>query len=647
MWISARTAPEAPAPLVVAVALALCLSPAVAASDEVPHFHRAGAIVAAQPLPGGRFASLSGEAFPSYRFGGSSLARRLTGRLYVRPSLAPEEALPGWLVRCGLALVRPLRVDGWFLVRPQGDPVAAADRLVENGCARDAAPGVFVSTQLYSLDPLATDDPYFPDQWTLHNEGDFWTADERGYVGGADHAHVAQAWRLLQELGTAADVAQMGQDVRLAVIDDGFDLAHEDLAGKFAASENFGADDLVSGNLFANTGTKNLHGTLVTGIAAAVADNGLGLAGACPGCALVAARMAGDPADVGTTSDDYYDLIFGWVMDQGADVINCSWGPDDTLPTTYYDALVTDITTNGRGGLGTTMVFAAGNSGEDFSWNGFASHPNTIAVGASDSFGARYDFSNFGDALDVLAPTSGGEKVSTLTSSYYVDRIWTTDNFISPSCLGDGEAPSSGCSDDAGWNPDSTMAGGDGWWGRYSYRFSHTSAAAPLVSGIVGLMLHAAPGLTAAQIAQILDATADKVSAADAAYGADGRSTTYGFGRVNALWAVAHAYLLGGGAISDEIREEIEAASPCTQPDCWDLSGVGGADAGAGGDSDADSDTDTDADADADADSDADADNDPDPEGGTSPRGDCACLAAGAGAPAWGVLRLLAESLVD
>jgi len=308
---------------------------------------------------------------------------------------------------------------------------------------------------------------------------------------------------------------------------------------------------------------------MVTGLAVASGDNGLGLTGSCPRCGLIAARMAADPTSTGLAADAYFDQIFAWVMAQDPDVINCSWGPDDSLPSSYFSALVEQITTTGRDGKGTVIVFASGNSGEDFAWNGLATHPNAVAVGASNSQGVRYDFSNYGAALDIVAPTSGGERQS---STLYYDRIWSTDNFIRPACLDDGETPASGCHDTARWNPDSPVAGGDGWWGRYSYRFSHTSSAAPLVSGIAALILQANPALSALQVRDIIVSTADKINSGAAGYDADGHSDNYGYGRINALRAIAKAWILGGGAITDDIQQDIDESSPCTVADCWDFS---------------------------------------------------------------------------
>jgi hypothetical protein len=173
--------------------------------------------------------------------------------------------------------------------------------------------------------------------------------------------------------------------------------------------------------------------------------------------------------------------------------------------------------------------------------------------------------------LDIMATTAGGEKSGT---TKYFDRIWTTDNFLRPACLAEGAVPTNGCSDQAGWTPNHPMAGGDGWWGKYSYRFSHTSSAAPLVTGVAALLLEANQALTAKEIKEILINTADKVSPMDANYDSNGHSNKYGFGRINALRAVAAAWIFGGGTITAGLKDDIDESSPCTKEDCWNFEGA-------------------------------------------------------------------------
>ena len=500
-----------------------------------------------------------------------------TGRLFVKlDAKCLSQGREACIKSLGCTEAGELTLKNWALLKCGNDePVKKAAAFVKKGMAAHAER--FVRHQLYSvdsIDPLYLNDTYLKEQWNFHNTGNTTFADGKATVSGKDHAHIAEAWRLLRILGAVSSDSELGKDRKLAIIDDGFDILHEDIQPGIIASNNFGDNTIEAGNLFSNqSATKNFHGTFVTGIAGGRGNNSLGVAGACPACSLILARMAGDPEDVGAVYESYYDQVFRWVVQQGAEVVNNSWGllyenmDDCNYMKSYYNELFDYMTTEANGGKGVLLVFASGNAGADFSTDPFSTHPNVLAVGAVNSKGSRYSFSNYGPRLGVMAPTSGGEK----SGSKFVDRIWTTDNYIAPTCSTPG---TSGCHDKAGWNPDHVMAGGDGWWGKYSYRFSHTSSAAPLVSGVAAIVLEANPDLTAVELRDIIVNTADRVSKTDANYDSNGHSNYYGFGRVNALRAVAAAWIKGGGTITADIKDAIDKASPCTREDCWDFEGA-------------------------------------------------------------------------
>ena len=125
-----------------------------------------------------------------------------------------------------------------------------------------------------------------------------------------------------------------------------------------------------------------------------------------------------------------------------------------------------------------------------------AHYPECIAVGASTNFNYRADYSEYGPTLDIVAPSSGG----TL-------RITTTD-----------------------------MVGKQGWdTGNYTTIFGGTSAACPLAAGIAALVLSKNPNLTAAQVQNILQVSAEKIG--NIPY-RDGRNDFYGYGKVNAHLAL-------------------------------------------------------------------------------------------------------------
>jgi subtilisin family serine protease len=138
-----------------------------------------------------------------------------------------------------------------------------------------------------------------------------------------------------------------------------------------------------------------------------------------------------------------------------------------------------------------------------------ARHPNAIAIGATTDQGKRASYSNVGRELAVAAPSSGG-----------VQGIFTTDVSI----------------ENRGFNVGRAERGGAD--GLHTNDFGGTSSATPLVAGIAALMLSVNPALSAAAVRDILTSTADKIGSG---YDANGHSTRFGFGRVNAGKAVAKA----------------------------------------------------------------------------------------------------------
>ena len=324
-------------------------------------------------------------------------------------------------------------------------------------------------------------DTYYDEQWHLYNSG------KDGAVLRAD-INVESAW----------DITRGSVTTRVGIADDGIMWNHEDLIGNYIMGYDF-----AKGTTDTSPQSYEWHGTAVAGLAVGKGDNGVGISGTCPNCGLV--TVAYGPF----TNQDAE--MFYWQNDVGVMVSSNSWGyTDHVLPDVVRQA-ITDVTTSGRNGRGMVVVVAAGNEASQIQSLSFANHPNVITVGASTSEDVRAWYSNLGNGLDVMAPSSGGR----------ID-ITTTDVY---SPYG------------SGYNPGGYS--GNYSNGRYTDDFGGTSASTPITAGVVGLMLSANPQLTIEQVKRALLYTSDKIG--NIAYGSDGRNTSYGYGRINARKAVMAA----------------------------------------------------------------------------------------------------------
>jgi subtilisin family serine protease len=402
----------------------------------------------------------------------------LTDEILVKFAKAIDAAQRRALVEKLNGLVVDASNDIWRvrILDPDDDaPLAVANELYGEPGVEFAEPNALQSARFEQVDP--PDDPFFDNQWHLHNTG------QGGGTAGADVAAL-DAW----EFGYGYS------NIRVVVHDSGVDIAHADLAANTLPGWDFDNNDEDASN------AGGPHGTGCAGVIAA-ARNGLGVVGTAPGCRIVPLRAAG--AHTWAT----WAETFRWAAGRG-DIISCSWtiSPNNTLT----DA-IQEVVNTGRGGRGIPVFFATGNDYDD-SIGYPASLAETIAVGASTNTDVRAGYSNYGDGLDVVAPSSGGTR-----------RIETTDV--------------------SGANGYNTAAGAAGDYCRAAEPngFGGTSSATPLVAGVAALMLSANPLLTAAEVRSILQSMAVKIDAAHAGYDGDGWSEEYGYGRVDASAAVAQA----------------------------------------------------------------------------------------------------------
>jgi subtilisin family serine protease len=318
------------------------------------------------------------------------------------------------------------------------------------------------------------------------------------------HANVVTAWAV-------AD----GSGITIAVIDDGFDLGHEEFqtTGKIVWPR-----DVTLGTDDPSPGPGDRHGHACAGVACA---NGLrGASGVAPKARIVPIRLA---SELGSQQEAD---AFAWAADHGVDVISCSWGPEDgdwwdpSDPRHKQVVLLPDNTrlaidyaiTQGRSGKGCVITWAAGNGNESVDNDGYASNPNVIAVAACNDKGKRSAYSDKGRAIWRCFPSNDGNPSLT-------PGIWTTDLSGKP-----------------GYN-DGNIKKGDAD-GNYTNSFGGTSSAAPGAAGVAALVLSKNPQLRWDQVRDILKRCCDKIDAAGHQYDAKGHSKNYGYGRLNAKKAV-------------------------------------------------------------------------------------------------------------
>jgi subtilisin family serine protease len=351
-----------------------------------------------------------------------------------------------------------------------------------------------------------------PQQWHL----------KKATIAGAivdAHAHVEAAHQITR-----------GEGVTIAIIDDGVDIHHAEFggAGKIVAPRDatLRTDDPTPKDPF-GTGPDDgeNHGTACAGVAC---GNGTGGAsGVAPGARLMPIRLA---SGLGSQREAE---AFKWAADHGADVISCSWGPEDGAWWDASDPLhrqvfqlpastrlaIDHVVSSGRGGKGCVVLFAAGNGNESADNDGYASYAKVIAVAACNDRNTRSVYSDFGSAVWCAFPSSDFGHSPFDHPEPLTTGIWTTDrvgadgyNVGKPS---DGDAA-----------------------GSYTNSFGGTSSACPGAAGVVALVLSVNPSLKQPEVKELLKRACDRIDPQGGGYDSSGHSPKYGHGRLNARTAV-------------------------------------------------------------------------------------------------------------
>lgn len=249
-------------------------------------------------------------------------------------------------------------------------------------------------------------------------------------------------------LPEAWNITTGDSELVVAVVDSGVSPTHPDLVDKLVPGHN-----AVDGS--DNAADINGHGTHIAGIIAASGDNNVGTAGVAMDVKIMPVRVMADNGTISVTS--IYDGIV-WAVDNGADVINVSFG-NDKASETEHSAIQYAYEHN---------VPAVASSGNTFNRISYpASYAETISVGALDEEGNRVSFSSILSKVDIAAPG--------------VD-IFSTD-----------------------WDE----RAGDSWSDQLNGRpVSGTSFSAAIVSGTVALQKSINPNLSVEDIRTILKGTA-------------------------------------------------------------------------------------------------------------------------------------------
>lgn len=228
-------------------------------------------------------------------------------------------------------------------------------------------------------DCLQVDDPSFSLQYGLQNDS---STIQPPSTAGAHDADVDAPFAWKRTTGSSV--------TRVAILDSGIDLNHEDLAAKVVASKDFTGSSTLD-DLYG-------HGTAVAGVAAPITGNGVGVAGVGHDVSLMSGKVL-DNAGFGSCSTVAKGV--SWAADNGGDAINMSLG----VPRCRALENAVKYAWNN----GSVLTAAAGNDGNR-SRTYPAYYSQVIAAAATDNADQRASFSQYGKWVDVAAP---GVKVYT------------------------------------------------------------------------------------------------------------------------------------------------------------------------------------------------------------------------------------------
>jgi len=393
--------------------------------------------------------------------------------------------------------------------KSKGTALEMANLFYESGLFVTSEPDLMIDDLTLGDTTQCVNDPLFNDQWNLNNTG------QNGGTAGIDI-----------NFCESSQITTGSGDIVIAVVDGGIQFGHPDLLNLYEKSYDTETDNALSQ-------IRHPHGTACAGIIGARNNNTMGVSGIAPNCPLMSIS---DILHTGTGASLKISKGINFAWENGASVISNSWGDTD-YKSTYVDTAIARALNLGRSGLGTVVVFAAGNDGEDKINYPARAHDDILAVGAISPCGERKNpnscegnpgSSSYGTKLDIVAP---GILIPTTDLSSDTKGI------------------------NVGYNH---LVGPDG---DYYLYFGGTSAATPHVAAVAGLVLSINPKLTQKEVANIIEKTAQKVG--------DYNYQTVS-GRNNGAWNEEMGYGLVDAYAAVVAAQNSLPPAPPIPPDCPD-----------------------------------------------------------------------------
>ncbi|MCF6269042.1 MAG: S8 family serine peptidase [Melioribacteraceae bacterium] len=307
----------------------------------------------------------------------------------------------------------------------------------------------------------------------------------------------------------AWDISKGNSNIIVAIVDSGVDWNHEDLSANIWQNDDpiNGVDDDNNGYIddirgwdfggLDGTGDNDpiedspTHGTHVAGIASAVTNNSIGIAGLGYNITIMPVKTSRNDLGDRIIAYGYEGIIYA--ADNGADIINCSWGG-------FGFSNAEQEVINYAVAKGAVVVGAAGNDGlDDVIFP--AAYKGVLSVGNTDENDRKSLFSNYGKGIDVMAPGSG------------INSTWQSSST--------------------------------------PYRYlSGTSMSSPLTAGLAGLVIDKFPSYTPLQIIEQIRVNSDNIDNQN-----PGKVDMLGSGRINAYKAVSNSEVKSVRILSSEFVE--------------------------------------------------------------------------------------------